>query len=77
MMDLHSPWAKPRVRRPPHQLKVIVQELLINDNAFMNETQFENLMGAFTTLKAMKTQQSCWRIFRYYRPILEQLGILR
>jgi hypothetical protein len=77
MIDLHALWVPPRMRKPPHQLKIIVQELLINDNGFMNDKQLESLMEAFTTVKNMKATQSCWRIFRYYRPILEQMKVLR
>jgi hypothetical protein len=77
MIDLHAPWVPPRMRKPPHQLKIIVQELLINDNGFMNDKQLESLMEAFMTVKNMKATQSCWRIFRYYRPILEQMKVLR
>jgi hypothetical protein len=77
MMDLHAPWAKARVRKPPPQLRGIVKELMINDNGFMNDAQLETLMRSLPAIMSVRSKQDSWRIFRYYRPILEQLKILR
>lgn len=77
IIDVKYPDYEPRLKRPGRQLRAIVQELLFNDNGFLREPQLEKLMSSSDVIDAFKTRQDGWRIFRYYRPVLEQLRILR
>lgn len=76
-LDVRAPQFPPRLRKPAWQMKVVVETLLANDEAYLTEEELEILMVSEIITRRMKTRQSTLRIFRYYRPVLEQLGVMR
>lgn len=77
MIDIKAPQFPSRPRRPGYQLRAIVKALYLNDEVYTTETTLKIIMITEEMSRAMKTRQDTWRIFRYYRPVLEQLGVLR
>jgi hypothetical protein len=77
MIDVKSPQFPSRMRKPGFQLKAIVKALLLNDRIYTTENELEIIMTTTEMSRVLKTRQSTWRIFRYYKPVLEQLGVLR
>lgn len=77
MIDIRAPELPIRMRKPSTQLKVIVKTLLLNDVTYTSETELEITMTSYEMSRALKTRQSTWRIFKYYRPALEQLGVIK
>jgi len=77
MMDLKAPNHPPRERYPAKQLTEMVKLLETEDRTYLTEGQLQELVQSYTATKMLDTRQDNWRIFRYYRPILEQLKVLR
>lgn len=77
MIDVRAPELKPRLRKPADQMRIIVEELLGNNEAYVTDEELEVLMVSELMSRRMKTRQSTLRIFRYYRPVLESAGVLR
>ena len=76
-LDVRAPVLRPRLRKPAWQMRVIGETLQAHDEGYMIEEELELLMVSEIITRRMKTRQSTLRIFRYYRPVLEQLGVLR
>lgn len=77
MIDVKAPELPSRMRKPAHQLRSLVRALLLNDQVYTSETELEIIMTTSEMSRALKTRQEAWRIFRYYRTVLEKLGVLR
>jgi hypothetical protein len=58
-------------------MRVIVETLQAHDESYITDEELELLMVSEIITRRMKTRQSTLRIFRYYRPVLEQLGVFR
>ena len=76
-LDVKAPHLPPRERYPAHQMVDIVKALRAKDETYMTEETLEKFIRSYSVTKILDTRQDNWRIFRYYRPVLEQLGVLR
>ncbi len=61
----------------PAQAKAIIQFLVEQEFDFYTKEEMQKLCNHYRFIAAMKTQQDPWRIFRYYRPLLQSLGVLK
>jgi hypothetical protein len=60
----------------PKQAAMIVSRLVEESYDFYTEDEMVKFMEGWKTVKAINTKQDPWRIFRYYRPALTELGVL-
>lgn len=75
LVDLNT--AKTAIEeKMPKQAKVIVQCLIKAGYDFYTETEMRQLMLQAQADRVLKTKQDPWRILRYYRPLLSNMGVL-
>ena len=68
-------WGKPR--KPPRQLRGIIDLFIAQDAMLYTEAEMKEYMTSTKATVRFNTKQSPWRVFRYYRENLKQLGVMR
>jgi hypothetical protein len=61
----------------PGQALSICQFLANQEYDYYTKEEMRALCASYRFIAAIDTRQNPWRIFRYYRPLLTQLGVLK
>ena len=58
------------------QARQLIQVLVNEGYDFYTKTEIRRVLNSPKACQTIKSRQDNWRIFRYYRPILKDLGVL-
>lgn len=73
---LSSPEGQAKLEKQPKQCKVVADAIRQNNVSVMSDDEMDSLARLTCTSGKLKTKQDATRIFRYYLPVLAELGMV-